>query len=327
MEMIINSNELVKSPNGGTITDCLPEDIDKEQLSFIGSQAGILAKQIELEKTNLSNALTEINDIPEGTIVVERHWYGIDADSIRKSLANIHSDLAGYIKQCGDGIKSTNQNLINTLGIICFAIKGEVELFSLLDDTSNRVDKVDIREAEFEDIFLEWCQNNNIKDEDVQKLFESSFQRAYTLKSRLQDVRDSVEQANNRIDQLAKSVNERKEEINRELDGALQRIGESASISQNSISEKAKLCNADLESCYSGIVKELNLQIKSINELFSQHETSLIQKTSYAEKIYDDISSSLREKDKTIRKYARRVAIISSLSTAIILVGAYFIFM
>lgn len=322
---MINSNELVKSPNDCTIADCLPEDIDKEQLSSIGSQAEILATQIEIEKTNLSKALNKINNIPEGTIVVERHWYGIDADSIRKSLANIHSDLAGYIKECGDGIKSTNNNLINTLGIIYFAISAEVELFSLLDDTSNRLDKVDIRESGFEDIFLEWCKNNNIKDEDVQKLLESSFQRAYTLKSRLQDVRDSVEQANNRIDQLAKSVSERKEEINRELNDALQHIGESASLSQNSISEKAKLCNADLESCYSEIVKELSLQKQSINELFSQQETLLNQKTSEAEKIFDDISSSLTEKDRTIRKYARRVALVGSLSIAIILIGAYFV--
>lgn len=327
METKIDSNELVQSPNYGTIADWLPEHIDKEQLSSIGSKAELVATQIELERIRLNKALKNIDNIPDGTIAVERHWYGIDADSIRKSLANIHSDLAGYIKQCRDGIKSTNQNLINTLGILCFAIKGEVELFSLLNDTSNRVDKVDIREAEFEDIFLEWCKNNNIKDEDVQKLLESSFRRAYTLKTCLQDVRDSVEQTNNRIDQLAKSVNEREEEINRELDDALQCISESASLSQKSITEKAKLCNADLESCHSEIVKELSLQKQSINELFSQQETLLIQKTSDAEKIFDDISSSLKENDKTIRKYARRVAFISSLLTAIILVGAYFVFL
>lgn len=267
--------------------------------SSVGANAEILAAQINKEKKDLKDALSKIDNIPVGTIAVDRHWYGpLDLESVKRSMANIHSDLARYIKKCGDGLQSTNQNLINTLALICLAIKGETELFNRLNDTSERLDKVDIREAGFEDIFLEWCKNNNIKDEDVQKLLESSFQRAYTLRTRLNAVKESVEQTNNRIDDLTKFVNERSEDINKELNSALERIANEVASSQNIISEKLQA---------------------SLSELSKRH--------SEAEKIYHNISSTLREKEVSLRKFARKVAIISSVVTIAIMTGVVLIFL
>ena len=248
----METKKISEATEGGNMENVL------SNMPEIGRRAAKLSKRIGDEQKTLKQKLDSIDKIPTGAIDLGRHWYGaVDLSTVEKSMVAIYSKLAGYIKDCGKGLRETNQNQIDTLGLVCLAIGGEVELFKQLNETTGRVDQVDSREAGFEDIFLEWCQKNNIKDEDVQDLLEQSFRRAYTLKMRMRELNERIEDTNKRVDDLDASLNARSKDIDQQLDSALNSISEKAVSSVDSISKKAETAISDQDAKLKEIISEL----------------------------------------------------------------------
>lgn len=132
-------------------------------------------KQLKKDLASLENA--------EAKIEISRHWYGaVDIDTICESLTNVYDDLRKYIQTCGSAIRTTNENLSHTLGLIRLLAMIEKDLYEQLDNES-------IQGNVLKELIKDWCKKNNIRDEEVNQLLETSFQRAYTLRDRINDIR------------------------------------------------------------------------------------------------------------------------------------------
>lgn len=95
----------------------------------------------------------------------------------------LYSDMCGYIRECGSAVKSTNDNLIKTLDLLKILALAEKSLFDHIDDQV-------VSNNELKDILLDWFKEQGITNDNVKELIETSFQRAYTLRNRINIVRN-----------------------------------------------------------------------------------------------------------------------------------------
>ena len=122
----------------------------------------------------------------QANIEVTRHWYGpVDIDSVCNSLENVYDDLRKYIQTCGSAIRTTNENLSHTLCLIRILAMIEKDLYEQVDNET-------IQSNVLKDLIRDWCKKNNIREEEVNSLLESSFQRAYTLRDRINNIRSEI---------------------------------------------------------------------------------------------------------------------------------------
>lgn len=125
--------------------------------------------------SNLESASIDIN--------IERNWYGaIKKSSVEESLKNVYSNLCEYISQCGKALKNTNENLKISLKLIRLLALAEKDLYNHIDDLT-------ISDNELKTVLLDWCKKQGITDEEITELLEKSFQRAYTLRDRINNLR------------------------------------------------------------------------------------------------------------------------------------------
>ena len=86
----------------------------------------------------------------------------------------------------------------------------EEKVWEKLDDES-------VQSEVMRNLFKDWCKKNNIKDEQVNDLLEASFQRAYTLRDRInnlkRDIFEKFEDINRKLEDNSSSVQKIQEDI------------------------------------------------------------------------------------------------------------------
>ena len=153
----------------------------KELLDGLQNIDSSLAKNEEELKQKLNSLENAHVDID-----VKRQWLvGVDIDSINKSLNNVYDNLREYVRTCGSAIRTTNENLSHTLGLIRILAMIEKDLYEQVDNET-------IQSNVLKDLIRDWCEKNNIREEEVNSLLESSFQRAYTLRDRINNIRSEI---------------------------------------------------------------------------------------------------------------------------------------
>lgn len=181
----------------------------------IGIQLKDLSDSISKGQDEIKYTLDELGS-SNIDIRIKRHWYGsIDKDSVVKSLENVYSNLGGYIVKCGEAIRNTNDNLVRTIDLIKLLAIVEKDLYEQIDDQN-------VSSNELKSILFDWFKQQGIKDEDVKELLETSFQRAYTLRDRINVLRHEcntkISQALERISILEEKLENASSEIDKLLD-------------------------------------------------------------------------------------------------------------
>lgn len=208
----------------------------------------------------------------QANIEVTRHWYGpVDIDSVCNSLVNVYDDLRKYIQTCGSAIRTTNENLSHTLGLIRILAMIEKDLYEQVDNET-------IQSNVLKDLIRDWCKKNNIREEEVNSLLESSFQRAYTLRDRINNIRSEIfkkfEYYDSEILELESNIESLKSFVS---------------------SEKTKTLK-ELSNLYSSKQSELiNLSSKKINELLRLHEKNLKTINKYSKGIEDKYNEFIKD--------------------------------
>lgn len=190
------------------------QDID----SSIANNERLLKKEL----ASLENA--------EANIEIGRHWYGaVNIDTICESLTNVYDDLREYIQTCGSAIRTTNENLSHTLGLIRLLTMIEKDLYEQLDNES-------IQGNVLKELIKDWCKKNNIRDEEVNQLLETSFQRAYTLRDRINDIRGEVRNKfgyyDTELEKLSTNVDSLRSYISTEKEKALKELSKLYSVKE-----------------------------------------------------------------------------------------------
>lgn len=180
-------------------------------------------RQLKKDLASLENA--------EANIEISRHWYGaVDIDTICESLTKVYDNLREYIQTCGSAIRTTNENLSHTLGLIRLLAMIEKDLYEQLDNES-------IQGNVLKELIKDWCKKNNIRDEEVNQLLETSFQRAYTLRDRINNIREEVRYKfryyDTELEKLSINVESLRRYISTEKEKALKELSKLYSVKES----------------------------------------------------------------------------------------------
>lgn len=181
----------------------------KNIMSIIPSKSEIvpfnpqLAKDLETLSKDIARSQKELkvtlNNFKSSSldVEIEKNFFGcVKKSSIEDSFEKVYSNLGYYIGECGNAIQHTNDNLNRTLELIKLIALAEKELYEQIDFQA-------VSNNELKTILWDWFKKQGIKDEDIHELIETSFQRAYTLRDRLnslrQEYRENIAQCINKI--------------------------------------------------------------------------------------------------------------------------------
>jgi uncharacterized phage infection (PIP) family protein YhgE len=166
---------VVSSPNsnGLAISNKIADKISK------------ISSQIEDEQGQLKNYLNKIENTKSNVEIGSYIGFIPKIDDLVKSISEVYSTLREYILTCGKAIRSANGNISNLLELIQLLATAEADIYNLIDDQS-------LASNELRVLIKDWCKEHGVHDEGVDKLLESSFQRAYTLRDRLNNLRAEI---------------------------------------------------------------------------------------------------------------------------------------
>lgn len=135
--------------------------------------------------------------IPTSEVTIKRLWPlgPIDKSSIQQCLENVHKNLSGHIRTCGNAIQEINENQIKILNLIKIVFLLEKDLYERLDDHI-------ISNNELNATLSDFFEKQGINNDTVKELLDSNFQRANTLRNRLEENKSSIEKCEKRLQEL-----------------------------------------------------------------------------------------------------------------------------
>lgn len=192
----------------------------------------------------------------------------------------VYSSLCEYIVKCGDALRSANGNISNILELIQLLATAEADIYKLIDDQS-------LASNELRALIKDWCKEHGIHDDEVDKLLESSFQRAYTLRDRLNNLREELYKE---LDNNKESV----ENILKELPNYQAKIQKSTDDTLAVIKESKEKSITDIDHHYAEKERELEAQYNLLS--------------SNAKKVIDRVETMMRSLDENEVKFDQKVA-------------------
>ena len=180
---------------------------------------------------------------------------------IESSIYDVYSSLCDYVVKCGDAIRASNGNISNVLELIQLLTAAEADLYQWMDNQA-------IQSNELRALIKDWCKEHGIHDDEVDKLLESSFQRAYTLRDRLNNLREDIynELSNNKesIENILKELPNYQIKIQKSTDDALSIIEESKEKNINDIDHHYTEKEQELQAKYDLLTLNANNLIENI---------------------------------------------------------------
>ncbi len=177
-------------------------------------------EEIGKTKKSINTALVQIDNI-EPNIKVDTNWIGWPKPKdIEKSVSSVFNVIRPHIQECGKAIRSTNKNLQRTLSLIKLIAAAESTIYQQFDEQITS-------QNELKEIISDWCKQNGIRDEQVNELLESSFQRAYTLRDRINQVKLQVSIANKELSEtskIAKSTEIQVSQLDKQIKGVQEKV-------------------------------------------------------------------------------------------------------
>lgn len=140
---------------------------------------------------SLSNALEELEN--ESSPIVETKYMGLIKTLDTKGSFNATFDkIKDLSKTSYNAINACNENMMSILELMKILATTEKDIYDMID-------KNELSVVEISNVIKEICRNANIKDETIEELFNQTFQRSYTLRDRIKQLRIVLEE---RIDKL-----------------------------------------------------------------------------------------------------------------------------
>ena len=247
-----------------------------------------ISSQIEDDKEKLDNYLEEIQNA-EPTIDIGSFLGFLPVpkkSDVESAIFQVYDSLCEYIVTCGNAIRSANGNISNILELIQLLATAEADIYNLIDNQT-------LASNELRLLIKDWCKEHGIHDEEVDKLLESSFQRAYTLRDRLNNLREELykELDNNKesVEKILKELPNYQAKIQKSTDDALAVIKESKEKNITDIDHHYAQKEKELETQYNLLSSNAKKEIERVETLMhslDENEVELDKKvTSYFAKI------------------------------------------
>ena len=212
-----------------------------------------ISTKIGQDKEDILKQLEQIRNLKK-PIDIKRHWYGTDKESIKKAIGGVSSDIRDFAGACEKAFISQSDNMSNILRLLMWITNVEVDLYKLIDNQS-------VEGNEFKNLIRDWCKEHGIKDEEIEKLLNSSVQRAYTLRDRIENLRNDC---NLKIGQNSKDLEEIK-----------QYLSNYDHVIQEKVAEVKRLLNEEVEEHKAGLNDEFRKKQEEFSELHNQLERKI----------------------------------------------------
>lgn len=287
---VINHKLQEKKDNYPMVTNPSENQVrayDNEEKS-LDLQKEKLRKKLEIEKEKLEKTLEKINNTSPA-INIKRNWYGtINKDSIEKSLSEIYSSLVGYIVNCGDAIKSSNDNIATVLVLLQLMAKIESDLYGKLSNN-------EVATNEFREVMKDWCKQNGIREESIDKLFETSFARAYTLRDRINNLKNDIAVNTEEIFNIEQELHSIRNDIQIFIEKSKEELSTSIANGKN-----------DINNLHNRTISELSTKIidfnKSVEAMFNQKTIALESIENHISTIVENFVLDYNSKTKAAKK-------------------------
>lgn len=326
-----SSNVQVKSGKQNSNTEStviIPEKKGKTVIPVslkVAKKLNEISKKIESDNSELEDCLDEIQNA-EPTIDIGSYLGVIVKKSdVEASIYEVYSSLCDYIVKCGDAIRASNGNVSNILELIQLLTAAEVDLYHLMDNQA-------IESNELRILIKEWCKKHGIHDDEVDKLLESSFQRAYTLRDRINDLRkdfyEKIDKNNEQIRELQSHYSDYQAKIQEATDSAILSLRASAEKKMHDIDNQSIEKQKELQKSFDIFSSNANKEIERVealkrslddkNKEFSEKVTLYFSKIDQKEKSIEQLSikkteelmsvaNGVTEKGKEIEKKANDI--------------------
>lgn len=195
-EILITSLE--QGRNNLVIFDFLSEEYRFTELK------SIIKKRLEIIKKDY-DGISKLTS----AIVEDKYFWGlIKSTNVEKSidgLLNIIKELANHTL---NAFKTNGENLRDILELMKVLARIENDLYKQLENS-------DCSKEAIANLLHDFCSQYNIDNQAIEELFEQSFHRTVTLKTRIKDLREEVfSHISNRIDDINKTIAEKESNLN-----------------------------------------------------------------------------------------------------------------
>ena len=177
------------------------------------------------------------------------------------------------------------------------------------------MDDQTIQSNELRILIKEWCQKHGIHDKEVDKLLESSFQRAYTLRDRINDLRkdfyEKIDKNNEQIRELRSHYSDYQAKIQEATDSALLSLKASAEERKydidNHFFERQKELQKRFDLLSSSANKEIE-RIETIKHSLDEDEVELEKKVASYYAVIAEKERSIQQQSDEIKEQFSIVA-------------------
>lgn len=225
----------------------------------IAKKISDISSQIEDDKGQLKYYLNKIKNTKSNVEIGSYIGFVPKKDDIVESISEVYSTFREYILTCGNAIRSANGNISNLLELIQLLATAEADIYNLIDDQS-------LASNELRVLIKDWCKEHGIHDEEVDKLLESSFQRAYTLRDRINDLRkdlyEKIDKNNEQIKELLSHYSDYQAKIQEATDSALLSLKTSADERKQDIDKHSFEKQKELQKCFELLSSSVNKEIE-----------------------------------------------------------------
>lgn len=268
--------------------------------SIVKSSTIIIPVEVQLanELKQLSEELAKsqgdlqatLNELMTSTVNVNvNSFIGlVTKKSIVNAIEAIYSKLVHNIGMLVEVLQNSNKNQGRTLELIKLLALVEKDLYSHIDDQI-------VSNNELKSVLLDWFEKQGINDNEVRELLETSFQRAYTLRDRINNLRQEYREEISLCDQRILAFEQKHNSLDTEIDALIE---STTNKLKDTLEEDIRLLTelydvkydallriaADKENILNGILKDF---VEKANDEKVRHD-SMLQRL-------DDVFSSVKE--------------------------------
>lgn len=198
------------SKNELLITSLEQRRNDLANLDFLGEENRFteLKRKLDERLKIIENNYGKIGKLASPIETNEYLWGLIKSTNVEKSidgLLNIIKELANHTL---NAFKTNGENLRDILELMKVLARIENDLYKQLENS-------DCSKEAIANLLHDFCSQYNIDNQAIEELFEQSFHRTVTLKTRIKDLREEVfSHISNRIDDINKTIAEKESNLN-----------------------------------------------------------------------------------------------------------------
>lgn len=233
-----------------------------KEVKNLAENINSIVKELQTKRDELT---TTIDDLEDKKAPIEKSC--IKTVKVSKTVNNIYEDFKKVNTEIFKTFKTTNEYILSILDFIKILSTIDVDVYEMLDKQSLNIN-------EFKQIFKDYCKEKGIESEDVEKLFETSFQRAYQLRDKINSIRVEFQSSLQSLEERIKLFEEKFTNLDIHLETKIKeiylKVDETIGVFTLKSEELVNMSELKIAELHDITKLSLNKQLRDIENLYSE---------------------------------------------------------